>query len=216
MNSDQVKTGCMSSKQINIKTVIAVIFLIVDVLAICGFVYTRTENELHHYGLYIDRPDKLTLNKDITEAFRDETVTVPAGTVIEGGYIVLDTVYFRYLDEWSFSTSYEEFEEQDQLEKLRQEAEQRYNADREKVIKKNIGPGIAAILCGLLICSIITFFSGKDRMVCFAVCYRYSVCFRVIFCVESRVVSLNTEEGLSRLRHDAQPLLSDGNSRLVR
>ena len=106
MNSDQVKTGCMSSKQINIKTVIAVIFLIVDVLAICGFVYTRTENELHHYGLYIDRPDKLTLNKDITETFRDETVTVPAGTVIEGGHIVLDTVYFRYLDEWSFSASY--------------------------------------------------------------------------------------------------------------
>ena len=159
--SYQVETGCMSTKQINIKTVIAVLLLIVDVLAICGSVYTRIENELHHYGLFIERPDKLTLNKDITETFRDETVTVPAGTVVKVEHVSSDSVHFRYLDEWSFSTSYEEFEEQDQLEKLRQEAEQRYNADREKVIKKNIGPGIAAILCGLLICSIITFFLVK-------------------------------------------------------
>ena len=187
MISDQVKTGCMSSKQINIKTVIAVIFLIVDVLAICGFVYTRTENELHHYGLYIDRPDKLTLNKDITETFRDETVTVPAGTVIEGGYIVLDTVYFRYLDEWSFSASYEDFEEKDQLEKLRQEAEQRYHADREKVIKKNIGPGIAAVLCVLLIGSLITFFLIKIEW--YVLLYVLDIVFVfVLFCALSLVL----------------------------
>jgi len=113
----------MSTKQINIKTVIAVLLLIVDVLALCGSVYTRIENELHHYGLFIERPDKLTLNKDITETFRDETVTVPAGTVVKVEHVSSDTVHFRYLDEWSFSTSYEEFEEQDQLEKLRHDAQ---------------------------------------------------------------------------------------------
>lgn len=186
MISDQVKTGYMSSKQINIKTVIAVIFLIVDVLAICGFVYTRTENELHHYGLYIDRPDNLTLNKDITETFRDETVTVPAGTVIEPRYISLDTVSFSYSDR-SFRASYGDFEEQDQLEKLRQEAEQRYHADREKVIKKNIGPGIAAVLCVLLIGSLITFFLIKKDW--YVLLYVLDIVFVfVLFCALSLVL----------------------------
>ncbi len=179
----------MSTKEINIKTVIAVLLLIVDVLAICGFVYYRIDNELHHYGILINRPDdmQLTLNKDITETFRDETVTVPAGTVIEGGHIVLDTVYFRYLDEWSFSASYEDFEEKDQLEKLRQEAEQRYHADREKVIKKNIGPGIAAVLCVLLIGSLITFFLIKIEW--YVLLYVLDIVFVfVLFCALSLVL----------------------------
>ena len=186
MNSNQVKTGCMSSKQINIKTVIAVIFLIVDVLAICGFVYTRTENELHHYGFYIDLLDNLTLNKDITETFRDETVTVPAGTVIEPRYISKDTVNFSYSDR-SFRASYGDFEEQDQLEKLRQEAEQRYHADREKVIKKNMGPGIAAVLCVLLIGSLITFFLIKIEW--YVLLYVLDIVFVfVLFCALSLVL----------------------------
>ena len=81
----------MSTKEINIKTVIAVLLLIVDVLAICGFVYLRIENELHHYGILIQRPDdmQLTLNKDITKTLRDKTVTVPAGTVVKPNHISL-------------------------------------------------------------------------------------------------------------------------------
>lgn len=155
----------MSTKEINIKTVIAVLLLIVDVLAICGFVYYRIDNELHHYGILINRPDdmQLTLNKDITETFRDETVTVPAGTVVTPKHISLDTVHFSYSDEGTYRASYEDFEEQGQLEKLRQEAEEKYYADRERVINKNIGPGIAMILCGLLIGSLLTFFLVKIK-----------------------------------------------------
>ena len=63
----------------------------------------------------------------------------------------------------SFRASYEDFEEQAQLEELRAEAEQIYNKDREMVIKKNIGPGIATILCGILICSLVTFFLVKNK-----------------------------------------------------
>ena len=57
----------------------------------------------------------------------------------------------------------EDFEEQAQLEELRAEAEQIYNKDREMVIKKNIGPGIATILCGILICALVTFFLVKIK-----------------------------------------------------
>ena len=42
-----------------------------------------------------------------------------------------------------------------------QEALQKYNDDRERIINQNLGPGIAAILCGLLIGSLITFFLVK-------------------------------------------------------
>ena len=153
----------MSTKEINIKTVIAVILLIVDVLAICGFVYLRIDNELAHYGILIEIPDnmQLTLNKDITETFRDKTVTVPAGTVVTPNHIGPGRIYFSDSDKNSFRASYDDFKEQDQLEKLWQEAEQIYNADRERVIKQSIGPGIAAILCGLLIGLLITFFLVK-------------------------------------------------------
>jgi hypothetical protein len=153
----------MSTKEINIKTVIAVILLIVDVLAICGFVYCRIDNELAHYGILINKSNdmQLTLNKDITETYHDKTVTVPAGTVVEAGHISLDRVHFYYLDEWSLSASYEDFKEKDQLEDMKQKAVQEYNADRERVIKQSIGPGIAIILCGLLIGSLITFFLVK-------------------------------------------------------
>ena len=139
----------MSTKEINIKTVIAVLLLIVDVLAICGFVYLRIENELHHYGILIQRPDdmQLTLNKDITKTLRDKTVTVPVGTVVKPNHISLDGVAFSYSE----------------LEELRAEAEQIYNKDREMVIKKNIGPGIATILCGILICALVTFFLVKIK-----------------------------------------------------
>ena len=153
----------MSTKEINIKTVIAVLLLIVDVLAICGFVYLRIDNELAHYGIIINRPDnmQLTLNKDITETFREKTVTVPAGTVVTPNHIGPGRIYFSDSDKNSFRASYDDFKEQDQLEKLWQETEQIYNADRERVIKQSIGPGIAAILCGLLIGSLITFFLVK-------------------------------------------------------
>lgn len=176
----------MSTKETNIKTVFAVFLLIVDVLAICGFVYLRIDNELHHYGLFIDRPDNLTLNKDITETFRDETVTVPAGTVIEPDYISLDTVSFSYSDN-RCRASYEDFEEQDQLEKLRNDAVQKYNADREKVIKKNIGPGIAVLLGGLIIGSLITFFLVKKEW--YVLLYVIDIVFIfVLFCSLSLVL----------------------------
>ena len=153
----------MSTKEINIKTVIAVLLLIVDVLAICGFVYLRIDNELAHYGIIINRPDnmQLTLNKDLTETFREKTVTLPAGTVVTPDHIEPGRVSFSDSDKNSFRASYDDFKEQDQLEKLEQEARQIYNADRERVIKQSIGPGIAAILCGLLIGSLITFFLVK-------------------------------------------------------
>ena len=156
----------MRTKEINIETVIAVLLLIVDVLAICGFVYIRISNELAHYRAIINKLDnmQLTLNKDITETLRDKTVTVPAGTVVKPNHISLGGVVFSYSDEFaSFRASYEDFEEQAQLEELRQEAEQIYNKDRERVIKKNMGTGIATILCGILMCSLVTFFLVKIK-----------------------------------------------------
>ena len=153
----------MSTKEINIKTVIAVLLLIVDVLAICGFVYLRIDNELAHIGALIETPDnmQLTLNKDITGTFRDKTVTLPAGTVVTPDHIEPGRVSFSDSDKNSFRASYDDFKEKDQLEKLKQEALQKYNDDRERIINQNLGSGIAAILCGLLIGSLITFFLVK-------------------------------------------------------
>ena len=153
----------MSTREINIKTVIAVLLLIVDILAVCGFVYIRISNELAHYRAIINKPDnmQLTLNKDITETLRDKTVTVPAGTVVKPEDIAHGNVYFSDSDKNSFRASYDDFKEKDQLEKLKQEALQKYNDDRERIINQNLGPGIAAILCGLLIGSLITFFLVK-------------------------------------------------------
>ena len=178
----------MSTKEINIKTVIAVLLLIVDVLAIRWFVDAITENKMHHHMSIVSHYSgmQLTLNKDITGKVRGKTVTVPAGTVVKPNHISLGGVVFSYSDEFaSFRASYEDFEEQAQLEELRAEAEQIYNKDREMVIKKNIGPGIVTILCGILICSLVTFFLVKNKW--YALLYVLDILF---FLLQDEVFSL--------------------------
>ena len=155
----------MSTKEINIKTAIAVLLLIVDVLAIRWSVDAKTENEMHHHMNIVSHHSgiQLTLNKDITETFRGKTVTVPAGTVVTTIGVSADKVYFSYSDA-SIYRAYEDFKEQDQLEKIKQEheeVEKKNNAERQRIINEYKGSGITKILCGLLIGSIITFILVK-------------------------------------------------------
>lgn len=157
----------MSTDKINIKTVIAVLLLIVDVLAIRWSVDAITENKVHH-NMNIPIVShhsgmQLTLNKDITETFRGKTVTVPAGTVVTTNAVSADKVYFSYSDA-RMIRAYEDFKEQDQLEKIKQEheeVEQKYKTERQKIIDENKGSEITKILCGMLIGSIITFILVK-------------------------------------------------------
>ncbi|MCR5488504.1 MAG: hypothetical protein K6F03_00370 [Saccharofermentans sp.] len=155
----------MSTDKINIKTVIAVLLLIVDVLAIRWSVDAITENKMHHYmaitGHYSGM--QLTLNKDITGTVHGKIITVPSGTVVTTDLITDTNVYFSYSDE-RMIRAYEDFKEQDQLEKIKQEieeVEQKNNAERQRIINENRGYGITKILCGLLIGSIITFILVK-------------------------------------------------------
>ena len=157
----------MSTKEINIKTVIAVVLLIVDVLAIRWSVDAKTENEMHHHMNIVSHYSgmQLTLNKDITEMFHGKTVTVPAGTVITTIGVSADKVYFSYSDA-NIYRAYEDFKEQDQLEKIKQEhekVEQKNNAERQRVINEYKGHKISMMLCGLLIGSIITFILVKIK-----------------------------------------------------
>ena len=161
----------MSTKEINIKTVIAVVLLIVDVLAIRWSVDAKTENEMHHHMNIVSHYSgmQLTLNKDITETFHGKTVTVPAGTVITTIGVSADKVYFSYSDA-NIYRAYEDFKEQDQLEKIKQEhekVEQKNNAERQRVINEYKGPKISMMLCGLLIGSIITFILVKIKWYAF-------------------------------------------------
>ena len=155
----------MSTNKINIKTVIAVLLLIVDVLAIRWSVDAITENRMHHNMTIVSHHSgmQLTLNKDITETFRGKMVMVPAGTVVTTNAVSADKVYFSYSDA-SIYRAYEDFKEQDQLEKIKQEfeeVERKNNTERQRVIDENKGPGITTILCGLLIGSLITFLLVK-------------------------------------------------------
>ena len=172
----------MSTKEINIKTVIAVVLLIVDVLAIRGFVAAITENKMHHYmaitGHYSGK--QLTLNKDITGTIHGKIITVPAGTVVTTDLITDTNVYFSYSDE-RMIRAYEDFKEQDQLEKIKQEieeVEQKNNAERQRIINENKGHGIAIILCGLLIGSLITFILVKVKW--YALLYVIDVVFIIL------------------------------------
>ena len=169
-------------KKLNIKTVIAVILLIVDVLAIRGFVAAITENKMHHYmaitGHYSGM--QLTLNKDITGTIHGKIITVPAGTLVTTIGVSADKVYFSYSDA-SIYRAYEDFKEQDQLEKIKQEieeVEQKNNAERQRIINENKGPGIAMILCGLLIGSLITFILVKVKW--YALLYVIDVVFIIL------------------------------------
>ena len=155
----------MSTKGINIKTVIAVLLLIVDVLAIRWSVDAKTENQMHHHMYIVGHYSgiQLTLNKDITETVHRKMITVPAGTVVTTNGVSADKVYFSYSGE-RMPSAYEDFKEQDQLERIKQEIEEierKNNAERQRVIDENKGPGITTILCGLLIGSLITFILVK-------------------------------------------------------
>lgn len=157
----------MSTDKINIKTVIAVLLLIVDVLAIRWSVDAITENKVHH-NMNIPIVShhsgmQLTLNKDITETVHGKIITLPAGTVVTTNAVSADKVYFSYSDA-RMIRAYEDFKEQDQLEKIKQEheeVEQKYKTERQKIIDENKGSEITKILCGMLIGSIITFILVK-------------------------------------------------------
>ena len=169
----------MSTEKINIKTVIAVILLIVDVLAIRWTFDAKAENEMHHHVIITSHYNgiKLTLNKDITETFRGKTVTVPAGTVVTTDYISETEVHFSYSDE-IMSRGFEDFKEQDQLEKIKQEheeAQQKNNAERQRLINEYKGPKIAMMLCGLLTGSLIMFILVKIKW--YALLYAIDVVF---------------------------------------
>ena len=161
----------MNAGKINIKTAIAVLLLIVDVLAIRWSVDAKTENEMHHHMNIVSHYSgiQLTLNKDITETFRGKTVTVPAGTVVTTDLITDINVYFSYSDE-RMNCAYEDFKEQDQLEKIKQEieeVEQKNNAERQRIINEYKGHKITMMLCGLLLGSLITFIFVKIKWYAF-------------------------------------------------
>ena len=172
----------MSTNKINIKTVIAVILLIVDVLAIRWSVDAITENKTHHHMIIAKHYSgiQLTLNKDITDTSSGKMIMVPAGTVVTTELITATNVYFSYSNERMFR-AYEDFKEQDQLQKIKQEideVEQKNEAERQSVINENKGPGITMILCGLLIGSLITFILVKIKW--YALLYVIDVVFIIL------------------------------------
>jgi acid phosphatase family membrane protein YuiD len=177
----------MSTEKINIKTVIAVLFLIVDVLAIRWSFDAKAENEMHHHMTIVSHYSgiKMTLNKDITEILHGKMVTVPAGTVVTTIYISETEVYFSYSGE-CMSRGYEDFKEQDQFEKIKQdheEVKQKNNAERQRVINEYKGPKITMMLFGLLIGSLITFILVKIKW--YALLYVFDVVFVFLLIIVS-------------------------------
>ena len=172
----------MNAGKISIKTAIAVLLLIVDVLAIRWSVDAKTENEMHHHMNIVSHHSgmQLTLNKDITGTVHGKTITVPAGAVVTTDLITDINVYFSYSDE-RMIRAYEDFKEQDQLEKIKQEieeVEQKNNTERQRIINENKVPGIAMILCGLLIGSLITFILVKVKW--YALLYVIDIVFIIL------------------------------------
>ena len=163
----------MSTEKINIKTVIAVLFLIVDVLAIRWSVDAKTESEIYHHMNIVSHYSgmQLTLNKNITETLDGKTITVTAGTVVTTVLITETNVYFSYSDVSMYMyRAYEDFKEQYQLEKIKREFEevkQKNNAERQSVINKYKSTKITMMLCGLLIGSLITFILVKIKWYAF-------------------------------------------------
>lgn len=153
------------------KKVFPYILIVVEIIAIIFINYRLGLIDSWHCGKFIQVPDglELTLNKDVSITKGDNEIQLQEGRTFTPVSIHTDIVVVMYdinsdsfvnigvfldnshpdenMDATSLMIKWSDIKEQDQLQILQQEAEQKYQYDRNQFIKNGImrGIGIAAV-----------------------------------------------------------------------
>ena len=179
----------MSKWEIDVRKIIAIVLLVLEVIAIIYTGYIRTINETGHFGTFFEPKDNLylTFSKDIPLDKGDEEVIAPKGSVVlveiigsnyVGGYYSktndgfddynkMDYVDWLTLEMekgvfW-FHLSWDCFEEQAKIRELYSEAEQSTRIKIERAKTRIIVSTIVAVLCCLLVGALLIFLLSKVK-----------------------------------------------------
>ena len=179
----------MSKWEIDVRKIIAIVLLVLEVIAIIISGYIQTINETGHYGTFYEPKDNLylTFSKDIPLDKGDEEVLAPKGSVVlvkqigsnhVGGYYSKTNDgfdEFTKLDDleqltqgleegffW-FHLSWDCFEEQAKIRELYSEAEKSTRIKIERTKTKNIVSTVVAVLCCLLAGALLIFLLSKVK-----------------------------------------------------
>ena len=148
-------------------TVLALIWLALEVVFLFSVSTIYGENQAHHYMEIPQFPDGMmvTLNRDITVSEStlgsDKKITIKAGTVVHPEQM-WHSVVFNYQGKGYYGAALEDFKEQDQQKKIIDETNEKKKKKREQIARENIDMKlIAAGICWLLIGSVLTFVLQK-------------------------------------------------------
>lgn len=149
------------------KTKMAYVLIFLEVLIIFAVNVFDAKQQSKWVGYMIHVPEnmKLTINKDISVSANDETILLKQNTTIEPSYIYPDsTVFFHFGEtEEMLSVSWNCFVEQEQLETLKKEADQEYQAAQSKRMKNGVLVGVAQATSWLIIAGLITILLTKRK-----------------------------------------------------
>ena len=175
--------------EMDVRKIIAIVLLVLEVIAIIFSGYIQTINETGHFGTFFEPKDNLylTFSKDIPLDKGDEEFIAPKGSVVlveiigsnyVGGYYSktndgfddynkMDYVDWLTLEMekevfW-FHLSWDCFEEQAKIRELYSEAEQSTRIKIERAKTRIIVSTIVAVLCCLLVGALLIFLLSKVK-----------------------------------------------------
>lgn len=144
--------------------------LVIEVLMIfvVNVFYARFNASLNVSEIEVPEGMRLTLIKNISISTSEGTIVLPKDTIINPTFIFPDkTVYFNYENIIMYShlhTSWESFIEQEQLEKLKEEAEHKTREKQSEIIKHGVIYGIVQASAWLLVIGTVTLIFVKKKL----------------------------------------------------
>ena len=156
------------------------ILIILEIIAIIFINYRLGVIDANHCGKIIQVPDglELTLNKDVTVSKGDDEIELKEGMTFTPMSIHVDSVLAMYdsdsgsfvnigvfidnssadedMDTTSVVINWSDIKEQDQLQVLKNEADQKYQDDRNQCIKDGLVRGAVIAAVWTLICAAVT------------------------------------------------------------
>lgn len=150
-----------------LKMTIAYILILIEVLSIfaINILYAKQKSQLVGYSICVPEGMELTINRDITVSTKDETKILKQNTTIYPSYIFPDkTVHFHFGEtKEMFSVSWNNFVEQESLDRLKEEADQRFQVEQGKRIKKGVLVGVSQAIGWLIISGSLTILLIKKK-----------------------------------------------------
>ncbi len=128
---------------------ILIVIEIVGILAI-GLLFSKWRSSYYVYSIEIPKGMQLTTNKNLELSELDGSVTISEGeTVIPIGAVKPYVYFTQEQGDFLLSSTWDNFVEHEQLDKLQEDADLKSEAAQKKVITKGVITSVVVAICWL-------------------------------------------------------------------